>query len=326
MSHQNEAVELVTSRSVLTPTSGYLQGFTHSLNPYMGCAFGAQGCGVYCYVAESPIGLHAGRPWGTWIKAKTNAAEALERDLRRIPNSSDLCIFMSSATDPYQPAESKLRITRSVLKVLERSEIALLVVQTRSPLVERDFDLLQRMPFVWLSMTIETDDDRVRRALTPTCPAINRRLRSMRLARDRGIRVQAAVSPVLPHDPERLADQLAGVADRVVIDTFLGDGANGRRTKRRPLPKRFVELGLGDWQDTTSAKELFRIMAGRMGRERVDWSEAGFNRLAINRVAGNDVLARQGRLRGHPNDDSRSSPRLALDVDRPALTSDALAH
>ena len=52
----------VRSRSVLTPASGFLNAFTHTLNPYMGCAFGDGGCGVYCYVAESPIGLYAGKP------------------------------------------------------------------------------------------------------------------------------------------------------------------------------------------------------------------------------------------------------------------------
>ena len=66
--------QLVDSRTVLTPASGFLHAFTHTLNPYMGCAFGDGGCGVYCYVAESPIGLYAGKPWGQWLRAKTNAA------------------------------------------------------------------------------------------------------------------------------------------------------------------------------------------------------------------------------------------------------------
>src|SRR5438093_354117 len=81
------------------------------------------------------------------------------------PDPSRLRVFMSSATDPYQPAEARLRITRGLLDVFGRRPIGRLVVQTRSPLVERDLDLLASMPFAWLSMTVETDDDRVRRAL-----------------------------------------------------------------------------------------------------------------------------------------------------------------
>jgi DNA repair photolyase len=273
-------VELVRCRTVLTPARGFLNAYTHSLNPYMGCAFGEGGCGVYCYVAESPIGLYAGRPWGQWVKAKVNAAEALRRDLERSRGSSPR-IFMSSATDPYQPAEARLRITRSVLEVFLELPVALLVVQTRSPLVERDFDLLARMPFAWLSMTLETDDDAVRRALTPTCPSIGRRLKTMRSARERGIHVQAAVSPTLPHDHDRFAGLLEANAHRVVVDTFFGDGSDGKRTSRRPLPQRFAELGFAGWRDTSSAERLHQTLLERMGRERVGWSLDGFNDLAF---------------------------------------------
>ncbi|MEX2246282.1 MAG: radical SAM protein [Dehalococcoidia bacterium] len=282
-----EAVESVRSRHVLTPSSGFLHAFTHTLNPYMGCAFGEGGCGVYCYVAESPIGLHAGKPWGQWLRAKENAAEALLRDLDALPDPREARIFMSSATDPYQPAESRLRITRSVLDVFRERPVGLLVVQTRSPLVERDFDLMAEMPFAWLSMTVETDDDAVRRALTPTCPAIHRRFEAMRRARQYGIRVQAAVSPLLPHEPERFAALLEGVADRVIVDTFFGDGSDGARTRRRPLPRRYEELGWGDWRDTTAAEHLHGLLGARFG-ERAGWSRDGFNALAMAEVAGRD--------------------------------------
>jgi DNA repair photolyase len=274
-------VRLVRSASVLTRTQGFLFAFTHTLNPYMGCAFGDGGCGVYCYVAESPLGLYAGQPWGQWLRAKTNAADALQHDLQRLSDSMRVRVFMSSATDPYQPAESKLRITRAILEVFREHPIGLLVIQTRSPLVERDLDLLAEMPFCWLSMTIETDDDEVRRALTPTCPGIRRRLLVMQQARSLGIKVQAAVSPTLPHDTERFADLLAESADRVIVDTFFGDGSNGKRTSRRPLPLRFAELGYGDWRDIEAAKRLFDALVSRMGQQRVGWSQEGFNQLAV---------------------------------------------
>ena len=280
-----DSVEQVRCRTIITPASGFLHTFTHSLNPYMGCAFGDGGCGVYCYVAESPIGLYAGKPWGQWVKAKINSAEALRRDLDQAPNRSALRIFMSSATDPYQPAEARLRITRSILEVFLELPIALLVVQTRAPLVERDFDLLSQMPFAWLSMTVETDDDGVRRALTPICPSIGRRFKTMRLARERGVNVQAAVSPTLPHDHARFASLLATTADRVVVDTFFGDGSNGKRTGRRPLPGRFADLGFGDWRDVASAERLHKTLLEQMGPGRVGWSRDGFNDLAMSTAA-----------------------------------------
>jgi DNA repair photolyase len=280
------SVELAQSRSVLTKANGYLGGFTHSLNPYMGCAWGQNGCGVYCYVAESPIGIHAAKPWGQWVKAKVNGADALRRDFGREADPAAVRVFMGSATDPYQPGEQRLGVTRSVLEVFREIPVGLLVVQTRSPLVERDFDLLKRMPFAWLSMTVETDDDDVRRALTPTCPAIDRRFQTMRLARECGIRVQAAVSPTLPHNRERLVRLLVEHADRVVVDTFAGDGSGGKRTARRPLPARFDELGYGDWQDETCARALYDTLIAEMGPERVGWSQEGFNELARDVVRG----------------------------------------
>jgi hypothetical protein len=224
------------------------------------------------------------------VKAKTNAADALRRDLSRVHDPSAVRVFMSSATDPYQPAEARLRITRSLLEAFLDLPVGLLVVQTRSPLVERDFDLLSQLPFAWLSMTVETDDDEVRRALTPTCPSIERRLQTMRLAREHDIRVQAAVSPTLPHDRARFAGLLSGCADRVVVDTFFGDGSGGKRTGRRPLPERFRELGYGDWRDVSAAERLLGAVRERVGPERAGWSRDGFNDLAM--------VAREGALVG----------------------------
>jgi DNA repair photolyase len=271
---------LVQSKQLLTPASGFMYAFTHTVAAYMGCAFGDRGCGVYCYAAELPIGQYTRRKWGTWVNAKVNAAEVLSRDLDGVPDRSALRIFMSSASDPYQPAEAKLRITRSLFEVFAQKPVGLLV-QTRSPLVEKDFDVLQRLPFVWLSMTVETDDDAVRRALTPTCPSIERRLKAMRQARELGIKVQAAVSPMLPANVDNFATILADSADFVVVDTFFGDGANGRRTASRPLPKAFRDAAFGDWRDTSSAERLHATLRERLGIERVGWSREGFNALAV---------------------------------------------
>lgn len=274
-------VRAIQCRSILTKTGGFLHSYTHTLNPYAGCAFGASGCGVYCYVAESPVGRFARAPWGFWVDAKTNAAPRLEAEIAKLEDPTRLRIFMSSATDPYQPVEAKLQITRSLLEVLRRRPVGLLVVQTRSPLVKRDFDLLADMSFAWLSMTVETDDDAVRRLITPTCPSIPQRVQAMQLARERGIHVQAAISPVLPHNSQRFADMLTGCADRVVIDTFTsGDGSGGQRTARRSLPNRFEQLGWGDWRDEAAAHRLFAVLQDRLPAETtVTWSVEGFNSL-----------------------------------------------
>lgn len=247
----------------------------------MGCGFGAGGCGAYCYVAESPIGLYAGLPWGEWIEVKANAAAVLSRELSAIADLQGVRVFMSSATDPYQPAERAAEVTRGVLQAFSRQPIGLLIVQTRSPLVERDLDVLASMPFAWLSMTVETDDDAIRRALTPTCPSIDRRFEAMRRAREAGVHVQATVSPAFPHDAGRFVDRLAEVADRVIVDTLCGDGAGGKRSARRPIVPRLASLGVEDWRDETAARALFEQLRRRLGDDRVGWSQEGFNALAV---------------------------------------------
>gem|GEM_PF-4780390 len=222
---------------------------------------------------EDNISVHAlAAPRGCRRSARSSVTDVVFRAALRLSRAP-------SATDPYQPAETRIQITRQLLGVFRTHPVNLLVIQTRSPLVERDFDIIEMLPFACLSMTVETNDDAVRKAWTPACPALARRLDAMRRARQRGIKVQAAVSSVLPHNRTDFVDLLSDAADRVVIDTFSGDGAMGARTQRRPLPSRYIELGWGDWQNEAQAVLLREALVGRIGGNRVAWSSDGFNNL-----------------------------------------------
>lgn len=283
MSH---TVREITVRSALTKTGGFLYAYTHTLQPYVGCAFG-RGCGVYCYVAESPIHRFQseGHAWGDYVLIKTNVATCLREELARHRQGDrldDLRIFMSSATDPYQGNEAAARNTRACLEAFVAAPPGRLVVQTRAPLVERDFDLLVALGSrAWLSVTIETDDEHVRRTLTPGTPSLQRRRRIVERAQAAGLHVQVAVAPFLPlRDPAAFADWLCEHADRVVVDTFTsGDGSEGARTARRTLPERFAEAGLGDWRDESAARKFYADLRSHLGIDRVGWSAEGFNAL-----------------------------------------------
>src|SRR5262245_13019463 len=203
-------IEQIQAKTALNPTGGFLVSYTHSLNAYQGCAFGRGSC-PYCYVRAMPIQKFSGKQWGEWVKAKINAPELLIKELaaaRRKGNFGKLRIFMSTATDPYQGLESKLKITRRLLEVFAASgDFGFLVVQTRSPLIERDLDLLQQLgSSVAVSFTIETNRDEVRRQITPASPSIERRLRTLEKLTGAGLRTQAAISPILPCDAEIFAD------------------------------------------------------------------------------------------------------------------------
>src|SRR5271157_705171 len=260
------------ARSILTRTGGYLSGFTYSLQPYAGCEFSC----AYCYVRElavqrmNPYGLS----WSSWISPKMNAAELLRRDAER-GRLDQARIFCSSATDPYTPLERKLRLTRGCLEVMAERPPGALLLQTRSPLVVRDADLLARIPRLWASMTVCTDDESIRRALEPNAPSTKRRLEALGRLRAAGIRTQAAVAPLLPCDPARLAELLDPVADRVVVDDFFrGDGAGGRRS--RAALARLRAMGFSRWAEPGYAEEATGVLRRLLGTKRVLLSKDGF--------------------------------------------------
>jgi DNA repair photolyase len=266
----------------LNPTGGFLRGFGFSLNPYVGCAFGDTGGCPFCYVRALPV-AHAGEgPWGSWVIAKINLPELLERQLQALSRTGKLSsatIFMSSATDPYQGLERRLEITRRALEAFVRTTPRRVLVQTRSPLIERDLGLLRQLgDRVIASITVETDDDRVRRVLTPTSPSIARRLLAAGRLRAAGIFTQLAISPMLPNNPSRLAALADEAADRVVVDTFFaGDGSRGRRTRSLGIAEMYERLGYSEWFRPGAEEALLEALRQRLGENRVLFSRAGFN-------------------------------------------------
>jgi DNA repair photolyase len=275
-------IEQVQAKSILNPTGGFLSTFTHSLNAYQGCAFGKGSC-PYCYVRAMPIQRFAGKPWGEWVKAKINAPELLRHELesaKRKGNFGKLRIFMSTATDPYQGAEARLKITRGVLECLINSgDFGFLFVQTRSPMVERDIDLLKQLGTrVLVSLTVETNRDEVRKQITPTSASIERRLTTLERLMRAGLKTQAAISPLLPCDPEVFADLIAARANRAVVDTLIdGDGAGGRRSTELGMPELLYSLGYQGWFSRDVHVPLLNALRERMGTENVGFSQEGFN-------------------------------------------------
>ena len=269
--------------TALHPTGGFLTGFTHSLQPYIGCRFGC----AYCYVQESNVHrfFNGGFAWGDYAFPRQGVAERLAQELARFASKGQLgslAIFCSSSTDPYQGAEREWQLTRRCLEAFVKSPPGLLVVQTRSPLVERDFDLLSALGGrCWLSMTLETDLDDVRQALTPHCPSIARRVQTIRTARAAGLNVQVTVSPCLPYSAvDEFGPLLVELGQRVVVDSYLsGDGQGGKRTARTGIPEEYSRLGWGEWQAEEAARSLYAWLRERMG-QRAGWSQDGFTHLA----------------------------------------------
>lgn len=261
-----------STQRALTPTGGYLASFTHSLQPYSGCQFSCR----YCYVREMTV--QRANPyrlaWSAWIAPKLNAPARLRREGER-GLLRGARVFCASVTDPYTPLEKKLALTRGCLEVMAEHPPAFLLLQTRSPLVLRDADLLARMPFALVSVTVPTDDEAVRRLLEPDSPSLRTRVEALRALRAAGVRTQAAVAPLLPGDPERLARRLEPVVERVVVDDFFrGDGAGGRRSREALACLR--EAGYAEWTEPGYADRAVDAFRAVLGAERVGVSAAGF--------------------------------------------------
>jgi hypothetical protein len=226
------------------------------------------------------MGRFGASPWGTWVVEKGNIAEVLESELRK-PQAHQYRVFMSSATDPYQPAEAHTCLSQRCLEVFQKHPVAWLVVQTRSLLVRRDFDLLAHLPFVTLNVSVETDLLEVHRRFTHSSAAPERRLHLVHDAIECRIMAQITVSPLLPHSPafaERLA-WAVGDRGRVLFDTFVdGDGSDGRRSARLGMPSLLTDAGFPDWFDRCReyAHGLRARLTVLLGSERVLWSAQGF--------------------------------------------------
>ncbi|WP_127585575.1 SPL family radical SAM protein [Paenibacillus koleovorans] len=267
-------VRTTVSKQLLSPTGGYLTGYTHTLNPYSGCAFACS----YCYVRRMPIALFRGEPWGEWVDLKSNAATLLKKDMQKARKNGPVTIFMSSATDPYQPVEAIALLTRSLLETMAAEcRPDFLFVQTRSPLVTRDLELFQAFgDRIRVSVTVETDEEAMRKAFSPAAPPIPARMKALRQLREAGIPSQAAVSPVLPSSPQ-FAEKLAEVTERVVVDDFFrGDGSGGSRTKALNMGAVFGALGLEEWYRPEAIEPVFDRMRQAFGEDRAFKSREGF--------------------------------------------------
>lgn len=273
------------NRSILTATGGFLAGgFTHTLNAYLGCSFARALCGSYCY-AQHNRWITGGRPWGLYAaKADVRAAYRRDHDRLRRPRRGPprpLRIYMSSSTDPYLPQERTLGLTRAVLEEMLERPPELLVIQTRSPLLRRDLDLLVPLAArcrLWLSVTVETDMDPVP-GLPPHATPPAARLDLLDACRAAGLDGQATLSPLLPlRDPEAFAARLDRACRRVVVDHYLlGDGSHGLRTRRTAFPALLAAAGFDDWNRLERMDEVVALLRARLGPERVLVSCDGFN-------------------------------------------------
>jgi DNA repair photolyase len=219
------AIGLRPGSRVLTVPKGMASDFDYSLNPYVGCGFACS----YCFAANFVADEEKKADWGKWVDVKIDAESQLARaDLRGKK------IFMSSATDPYQPIEQRVGLTRRIVEVLVRKQ-PYLVVQTRSPLVTRDLDLFKKFDQVRVNMSITTDSDEIRKRFEPSCASIDRRIEALTEVSRAGIPVAVCISPMLPiENPLRFARRILEIQPATVYTSFFHQKARQFAATTRP--------------------------------------------------------------------------------------------
>jgi DNA repair photolyase len=199
-------------RSVLNRCSSPRMPFAWTINPYRGCEFGCRYC--YARYTHEFMGLNRWEDFEEKIYVKRDAARILARELtpERLDGQS---IALGTATDPYQPAERRYRVTRSLLEVMAMARDLRLSITTKGDLITRDLDLLRRIgnrSSLQVNLTVTTLDRRLARILEFRAPRPDLRLQALHRLRQAGIAAGVTVSPILPDITDSRANLEAVVA------------------------------------------------------------------------------------------------------------------
>jgi DNA repair photolyase len=243
-------------KSALNPVKG--MGFKWSLNPYMGCVHRC----TFCYVRH--FERRSDRPsddrYGTSIRVKTNIAEVLRRELAR-GSWEQVHVVIGAATDPYQPAEGRYRLTRACLETLRDASNPFSII-TRGPMIVRDVDVLveaSRRASVSVTFSVPTVDEEVWRKTEPSTAHPRQRLRALKQLVDAGVEASVGMAPILPGISDR-PEQL-----REVVRAAREAGATGIWANllflRPGTREHFLERLAEDWPEQLPVYE--RLYAGR---------------------------------------------------------------
>jgi DNA repair photolyase len=262
-------------RSALNRVRG--MRFKWSLNPYMGCVHRC----TFCYVRafEQRADRPADDRYGTSIRIKVNVADVLRRELAR-PSWQREWVAIGAATDPYQPAEGRYKLTRACLEALAEASNPFSII-TRGPMIVRDLDVLAeaaRRADVSVTFSIPTLDEEVWRKTEPSTAHPRQRLRAVKRLVDAGIKAGVGMAPILPgisNSPSQLAE---------VVKAARAAGATGIWTNLLFLKpgtrEHFLDALARDWPEEVERYERLYARRAYLGAEHTNPVRAAVTELA----------------------------------------------
>lgn len=247
----------ITCKSILSRSR--IADVDYSINPYIGCEHGC----VYCYARF--MGRRRGHleEWGEFVDIKVNAPQVFSREITRAKMGP---VLLSSVTDPYQPAESKYQLTRQILKRLLHYDYPTSIL-TKSALVERDIDLLQRFKNCQVGVTVVVLNEEVGRAFEPYSSLPKDRFNALKRLVENGVQTYLFLGPMLPGFSEEDLEEILDECKRVGVHHVLFDKLN---------------IKYGNWSSIT------RVLDSEFPERKEEWKNAllqkGYYKRLKNRI------------------------------------------
>jgi len=198
-------IKEIQAKNILSKSKVY----DWTINPYVGCQHGC----IYCYARFMKRFSGHKENWGEFVDVKINAPELLVQEIKKKKKGR---VWVSGVCDPYQPVEKKYELTKRCLEILQRNNWPV-TIQTKSPLVLRDLELLKKFQEIEVGFTITTGDEEIRKIFEPRTASINERIEALEKLHQDGIKTFVMIAPLLPK-AESLIPKLKGKVDYVIID------------------------------------------------------------------------------------------------------------
>jgi len=198
-------IKEIQAKNILSKSKVY----DWTINPYVGCQHGC----AYCYARFMKRFSGHKENWGEFVDVKINAPELLSQGIKKKKKGR---VWISGVCDSYQPAEKKYELTKKCLEILQRNNWPV-TIQTKSPLVLRDLELLRKFQEIEVGFTITTGDEEIRKIFEPRTAPIEERIEALDRLHKEGIKTYVMIAPLLPK-AESLVPKLKGKVDYVIID------------------------------------------------------------------------------------------------------------